>query len=164
MTVILLNGPSSAGKSSIAGELKSILDSEQQTKIIALDNYLAMTSEEPIWEDDVYDVMSGMCEDMKTLLKEGNNIVIDHVIVSERIYRILMDSLTGHKVFKVLISCDADVLKEREKLRGNRCPGSAMASLEYLFPKTGYDLQFDSGTMTPRQIAKEIAKCLQLSA
>jgi chloramphenicol 3-O-phosphotransferase len=56
--VILLNGPSSAGKSSIAKALQQLLlDRGTDAVILSLDDYLKMSANEPIWEDDVFAVM-----------------------------------------------------------------------------------------------------------
>ena len=54
LDVILLNGPSSAGKSSIAKALRQKLHESGNTAIISLDDYLQMSAYEPIWEDDVF--------------------------------------------------------------------------------------------------------------
>ena len=89
MNVILLNGPSSAGKSSIAKELKTILDTQGATEVIALDDYLDMASSESIWEDDVFTVMPGMCSDIAAALNNRRNVIIDHVIIPAPGYMML---------------------------------------------------------------------------
>ena len=52
--------------------------------------------------------------------------------------------------------CPLAVLQKRELARGDRHPGSAEASMEYLYPKDGYDLIVDTNAMT----AEECAKCI----
>ena len=52
--VILLNGSSSTGKSSIAKALRQKLHDSGNSVIISLDDYLQMSANEPIWEDDVF--------------------------------------------------------------------------------------------------------------
>lgn len=51
MSMILLNGPSSAGKSSIARILADELAAAEGRKyrIISLDDYLSTMAQEPIW-------------------------------------------------------------------------------------------------------------------
>ncbi len=56
----------------------------------------------------------------------------------------------------VLISCDVEILRRRETERGDRCVGSAEASLQYLYPKTGYDLRVDSSEASPAALAEVI--------
>ena len=161
MKVILLNGPSSAGKSTIAHALKAKLDCTKKSIIISLDDYLTMTADEPIWEDDVYAVMPRMCRDIVRALAANQLVIVDHVITSQRIYKALMNVIGSVECLQVLITCDMETLRQREKNRGNRCAGSAESSMRYLYPKEGYQITADSGKSSPDQIVKEIMMCLQ---
>ena len=158
--VILLNGPSSAGKSSIARALLQKLPDSGNAVVLSLDDYLKMSADEPIWEDDVFAVMPRMCEDISTALKNGKTVMIDHVITSARIYRALRDTVAGYQMKTVLVSCDVATLRRREAERGDRCAGSAEASLRYLYPKTGYDLCVDSSKASPAALAEMIVSAL----
>ena len=155
---ILLNGPSSAGKSSIAKVLRQKLPDSESAVILSLDDYLQMSAKEPIWEDDVFAVMPRMCEDISLALREGKTVIIDHVITSARIYRALADAANGFQMKTVLVRCDVETLRRRETKRGDRCVGSAEASLQYLYPKTGYDLCVDSSEASPAALAEEIIR------
>ena len=153
---ILLNGPSSAGKSSVAKALKQMLPGSGGAAIISLDDYLQMSANEPIWEDDVFSVMPRMCKDVSSALRDGKTVIIDHVITSPRIYSALKNAVAGFQMKTVLVSCDTETLRLREAERGDRCLGSAEASLQYLYPKTGYDLCVDSGKASPSALAEAI--------
>ncbi len=155
--VILLNGPSSAGKSSIAKALRQKLRGNRNTVIISLDDYLQMSANEPIWEDDVFAIMPRMCEDISTALKERKTVIIDHVITSARIYRALSNTVAGFQMKTALVHCDVEKLRRREAERGDRCVGSAEASLQCLYPKAGYDLCVDSSETSPAALAEVIA-------
>ena len=160
MNILLLNGPSSSGKSSIAKLLKLRLETSRKCSIIALDDYLKMSPDEPIWEDDVFEANSTICQKITEALENGCFVIIDHVVTSKRIYEAILNSFMGKESFKVLVSCDIDILKKREKERGNRCIGSAEASLEYLYPKDNYDLTVDTGLKITEQIVDQIIKYL----
>ncbi len=155
--VILLNGPSSAGKSSIAKALRQKLRGNRNTVIISLDDYLQMSAIEPIWEDDVFAIMPRICEDISTALKERKTVIIDHVITSTRIYRVLSNTVAGFQMKTALVHCDVEKLRRREAERGDRCVGSAETSLQYLYPKTRYDLCVDSSETSPAALAEVIA-------
>ena len=101
-----------------------------------------------------------MCQKIAETLENGYFAIIDHVITSKRIYEAILQSFKGKNSFKVLVSCGINILKKREKERGNRCIGSAEVSLEYLYPKDNYDLTFDTGLKTTEQIVDEIIKYL----
>jgi len=151
--LILINGPSSAGKSSISRLLKERLTAE----VVALDDFIPDNLDEPLWEDDVYELMPEMCRRISGLFSGGAEVIVDHVITSARIYDALLSAAEGQAVIKVLVSCDLKLLKEREKARGNRYQGAAEITLEYLYPKSGYDLVIDSGVLPAEQAAEIIA-------
>jgi len=160
VSAFLLNGPSSAGKSSIAKMLKEIFYNESglEYKIITLDDYLEMSSEESIWEDDVFETTSLMCKDIMQSLEDGYGVILDHVMTSERIYQSVKSALPKNSVMKVLVTCSLEILRKREKDRGNRCVGSAEASLQYLFPKDGYDILVDTGELSTEDAVDAIVR------
>lgn len=59
------------------------------------------------------------------------------------------------------VTCDIEILRRREVERGDRCPGSAEASLEYLWPKEGYDLCIDNGRVSALENAETIINQMQ---
>ena len=155
--IILLNGPSSAGKSSIARELKNILDgSGYATDIVSIDDHMLIAKDEEIWEDDVFEAVPSMCQAICRSLDAGKIVIVDHVITSERIFHAMMDAAEGQVTKKVLVNCDPELLLKRESERGDRFIGSAEASYKFLFPKDGYDLIIDSGNETAKDAADRI--------
>lgn len=158
---ILLNGPSSAGKSTLSKELQRRLAGKGvEAEIISIDDYMITDPKETIYEDDIYDVMPAMCEGMIRALWAGRMVIVDHAITSERIYEAFMDAAKGYKVLKVKVTCDLEILRKREQERGDRCPGSAEASLQYLWPKEGYDICIDNGKCSVEDNAEMIMKRL----
>ena len=153
-TMILLNGPSSAGKSTLSREIQNKLkEMGVESMIISIDDYMQTDPRETIYEDDIYEIMPNMNRDVTEAMKQGKTIIVDHAITSERIYESLMDAAKGGKIFTVKVICDIEVLRKREIERGDRCIGSAEASLEYLWPKEDYDLCVDNGKMTSAENA-----------
>ena len=63
MDLILLNGPSSAGKSTIAKRLLARLGTTRECSLIALDDYMTVGTNEEIWEDDVFAATERMYAD-----------------------------------------------------------------------------------------------------
>ncbi|MBO7677358.1 MAG: AAA family ATPase [Erysipelotrichaceae bacterium] len=158
--VILLNGPSSSGKSTLAIALqKQISDqSSMRYEIISIDDLLKMSVNETIYEDDVFRISKDLCKKALKLLNENDGVIIDHVITSERIFVQLKDILSAYPLKTVHVTCPLEVLIRRERERGNRCPGSAQASAEYLFPKDDYDLTIDTGETSPEENSSIIYK------
>jgi chloramphenicol 3-O phosphotransferase len=157
--LLLLNGPSSAGKSTIAGELqKKLRLFNADPVIISIDDYMKIGTDEEIWEDDVFEIMPDMCRDITPALQQGKWVIVDHVITSERIFRQLKEMLYAYPLRTVHITCPPEILAERERARGDRCPGSAAASARYLYPRDGYDLTVDTGMKSARENALAIAE------
>lgn len=160
--MILLNGPSSAGKSTLSKELRQRLTGKGvENMIISIDDYMITDPKETIYEDDIYDIMPAMCEGMKKALVAGKTVIVDHAITSERIFKAFMDACKGYEVLTVKVTCDLEILRRREKERGDRCAGSAEASLQYLWPKEGYDLCIDSGMHSAAENAEMIMERLR---
>jgi len=160
--VILLNGASSSGKSTLATAMKEFLKLKcnLEYEIISIDDFLKMTSNDVIYEDDVYDISPMLCERARKLLQIKEGIIIDHVITSGRIYHMLRESLQHYNFLLVHVTCPIQILKEREKQRGNRCIGSAEASLQYLYPKGGYEVIVDTYEMSASDCISKIIQML----
>lgn len=156
--IILLNGPSSSGKSTLASNLQALIKDKnsEEYAIISIDDFLKMSTKEVIYEEDVFDISSKICDKSIELLRLNQGIIIDHVITSERIYKHLIESLKLYDIYLVHVTCPLLELKRREEERRNRCLGSAEASYEYLFPKEGYDLTVDTFVSSAKECSLQI--------
>ena len=156
--VILLNGPSSSGKSTLAQALQTLIsnDGDRRYEVVSIDDFMKISKTETIYEDDVFEISGDMCKKALEILEAGSGVIIDHVITSERIFDQLTESLSSFCLLKVRVTCPSDILRSREIKRGDRCPGSAESSEKYLFPKEGYDIVVDTGTKPPEENARAI--------
>ena len=163
--VILLNGPSSSGKSTLAKALQTLIANRlgQRYAIISIDDYMKIPKDETIYEDDVFEISGELCHGALDALKTSSGVIIDHVITSERIDRGLREALRSCQMTTVRVTCPLDILRQREAERGDRCPGSAESSDTYLYPKDGYDLTVDTGTLSPSEAAERILDSLDFS-
>ena len=159
---VLLNGPSSSGKSSLAKALQALMETtrSERYEVISIDDFMKCSPNETIYEDDVYEISGDMCEKALEILGSGSGVIIDHVITSERIFTQLKEALSAYPLHTVHIACPLEVLRARERARGDRCPGSAESSAEYLYPKEGYDLTVDTSRGTPSENARLILEAL----
>ena len=158
--VILLNGPSSSGKSTLAKALQERIKEKESEgyEVVSIDDFMQTDPMETIYEEDVFAVSGDLCQRVLEVLETGSGVIIDHVITSERIFRQMKEMLHAYPMRLVHITCPPEVLRERERARGDRCAGSAEASAEYLFPKEGYDLTVDTGRTPAAENASLIYK------
>ena len=158
--VILLNGPSSSGKSTLAGELQAQIKDRkaEDYQVVSIDDFMETDPMETMYEDDVWAIAGDLCDWALDILASGSGVIIDHVITSERIFRQLKEMLYAYPLRTVHITCPPEILAERERARGDRCPGSAAASAQYLYPRDGYDLTVDTGMKSARENALAIAE------
>jgi chloramphenicol 3-O phosphotransferase len=156
--IILLNGPSSSGKSTLARALQARIADQRNERyaIVSIDDFMKLSQEETIYEDDVFDISGDMCEQVLQDLRVCDGVIIDHVITSQRIFCQLNQMLQGYPLCLIHVTCPLEVLRKREIQRHNRCLGSAEASYTYLFPKDGYDLTVDTHEITTNKCAARI--------
>ena len=160
--VILLNGPSGSGKSTLAKAVQSVIADRRKERyaIISIDDYMRISTEETIYENDVFEISGDMCRGAIDALAALPGVIVDHVITSERIYRQFTDAMRMYALYTVRLNCPLEELLRRETARKDRCPGTAEASFTYLYPKDGYDLRVDTDRMTSEECAEAIYAAL----
>ena len=160
--ILLLNGPSSSGKSSLSKALRSLIEERrgERYELVSIDDFMQVPEDETIYEDDVFEISGAMCERMREALESAPGVIVDHVITSERIFTQFRSACEPYVLRAVRVSCPLEVLRQREKARGNRCPGSAEASLKYLYPQEGYDLTAETQFMTAEECAESLFEAL----
>ena len=165
--IILLNGASGSGKTSIAEQLLLVLDdpwfhlpvdainamrSRQRTQELGpaeLDLVLARTR-------------AGFHRAVAGMAAAGNHVVADHVL-SER-WR-LLDCLAVLEDFDVVfvgVRCSPDELERRTRLRGDRDLETAMAQHDRMHAHGRYDLECDTTHARPLDCALSIKAFLAL--
>ena len=161
--IILLNGPSSSGKSTLSKALQTLIEEKRRETyvIISIDDFMKLSTDETIYEDDVFEISGDMCTSALEALKTASGVIIDHVITSERIFRQLTAMLGQYHIHFVHVTCPLNVLLQREYARKNRCLGSAESSYTYLFPKDAYDLTVDTSILTPEECSGKIFGMLE---
>lgn len=156
--IILLNGPSSSGKSSLSKALQAVIWERLAIRyeIVSIDDFMKTNPMETIYEDDVFEISGDLCERVLDEMKAGAGVIIDHVITSERIFEQLKSAVQDYPLRSVQVRCPLQILKQRELERGDRCPGSAESSYQYLYPKAGYDQVVDTGSHSQAENASII--------
>jgi chloramphenicol 3-O phosphotransferase len=167
-TIIVLNGASSSGKTSIARAFQELvpelflnfsIDSILDTLPPAL--LTKLETGELTGRDVRYaELVRGFYACVRELANTGLDLIIGHAIVSQSEAELLRAATNGHRTFLIGIDCPADVLTERERARGNRRPGMAAAQSERIHQWLEYDLRIDTSRVDAITAARQIASLI----
>ena len=184
--IILLNGASSAGKTTIARMLQQIYREPYQH--IALDQFrdgmadrfrgLNAPSGDPgarglnvvpierdgerITEIRFGDVgrrvLRGMRRSIAVFARAGNHVIVDDLMFEKSFLLDYLDVLAGLDVTFAGIRCDLAVVNAREATRPGRFPGTAISHFHSVHAHCVYDVEVDTTDSTPRQCAQQIMR------
>lgn len=159
--ILLLNGPSSAGKTTLSWEL--------QTKAsgywywLPLDCFLAAVPSQQ-WDEasdaayrTAYDLHH---ECVKLLSDQGKNVIVDTVICSEAAFASFEEKMAGYPVIMVKVTCPVEELNRREAARGDRDIGLAAGQADIMVPRQSYDLVVDTHGQSTAECACRIMDLL----
>lgn len=183
MTIILLNGTSSSGKSSLAKTLQNLILKEPYIHT-GIDPFFDMLPKDYIhfgphskegiglvkesdFRGPVHNIVNGplgmqfyrsIVHATKVMADNGHNLIVDEVLFEDEILKEYIVQLQEHTVYLVGVLCRLEVLEDREFLRSNRARFLARPQLKRVHgPTRIYDLLVDTTTGTITNTAQQIA-------
>ena len=167
-TIILLNGTSSSGKTSIVRALQNAFPEPYLEA--GLDKFIWMLPERylerPLWDDVLgratsageagHTLVRGMHHAIEALSRAGSNVIADHVLVEPAWWQDCIERFAVLPAFLVGVRCPLAVLEEREKARRNRTLGQARAQWAVVHGPGVYDVEVDTSRLTPEECARRI--------
>ncbi|MEV7242234.1 chloramphenicol phosphotransferase CPT family protein [Streptomyces sp. NPDC003236] len=162
-TVVLLNGTSSSGKSSIARALLEVLDGTWFH--MPVDTFHSMRGGRPLAGADlpaeIDRTVKGFHRAVAGMAAGGNNLVVDHPL--SRHWRLLdlLGLLVPGDTCLVAVRCPLPELERRERARGDRQPGLAALQYEHVHAHGPHDVEVDTSVLSPRECALRIAGFLR---
>lgn len=189
-TTIVLNGPSSAGKSSLGAALQLAWDGP--LLVTGIDSFLAGFPEHlfslpdgdgspgasttgvhvvpgrgpaPSWiptlGPDGLLLMRAEHRAWRSVAETGLDQVIDHVILDDATRDDALNVLNGPDVLWVGVYCHIDELVRRETARADRFRGFASRTWAQVHDGMTYDLVLDTAAATPQQCAAQVFTALR---
>lgn len=161
-TVVLLNGTSSSGKSSIARELVATLDGSWFH--LPVDAFHAMRGGSVLPEGglqaEIDRTVKGFHRAVAGMAAAGNNVVVDCPL--SRRWRLLdlLALLVPQDTVLVAVRCPLPELERREAERGDRTPGLAALQYPVVHAHGPHDLDVDTAEHRPGECARRIAEFL----
>ncbi len=185
-TVIILNGPSSVGKSSIIKAFQS----QQKTPWLETGiDHLYVGVIPPHWLDgkpehhsmmsikttadqegkivsavfgpEGQKVIKGMHHAIATYAHTGNNVIVDYIKYEPEWLEDLQDALSDVKTLWVKVTAPLDVIIKREKKRGTSPEGHARSHYHTVHENMPYNLTVNTDKLTPDESAQKISAALK---
>lgn len=167
-TILLLNGASSSGKSSIMAVLQDILDAPFLDA--GLDKFIWMLPgrylNRPLWDDVLglataagavgRPLISGMHRAIAALAWAGNCVLADHVLVEKEWVGECAELFCELPAYFIGVYCPLAVLEERETARRDRTLGQARAQFPLVHAAGVYDLLVDTSVHSAEACARQI--------
>lgn len=157
--IVILNGCSSSGKSSLAECLQQRAGGEQFLHL-QLDAFRAM--EPPGYfsseSKDKWSVReTALCRAINAaaaqFARHGQNVLVDHVL-SPIAWRCVLQDLAELDVLLVKVICSLDDAQAREKNRPDRGPGLARSQWDSIHKHRSYDFEVNTSELVPAKGAE----------
>jgi chloramphenicol 3-O phosphotransferase len=181
-TVIILNGSSAVGKSSIMRAFQA--KHTEPWLGIGIDNFFIGVLPAKFYLEDKPEhhvvmqgiatedaqgklftlhigeqgqkIIKGMHRAIAAYAKAGNNVIVDYIMYDSAWHDDLKSALSGVPVIFVGVTASLPTLEQREKMRGTSPEGHARSIYESVHQGWHYDLEINTDEMTPNQIADRI--------
>lgn len=148
--IILLNGASSSGKSSLARAVQARI--EEPFWHISIDHLrdsgvlptARIRSGEFQWASMRDAFFEGFEQSLPAYVRCGNNLIVEHIMESRAWLLRLAHLLANEDVFFVGLHCDLAELERREIARGDRRIGDARRDVHQIHSYCRYDAELDS--------------------
>ncbi len=160
--IILINGASSAGKSTLCRALQAQLPepfwhfSIDHIRDAGVLPSTRIHSGEFSWKDLRPTFFEGFYRCLTALASAGNNLLVEHIYETPEQVARLHEAITPFDVFKVGIHCPPEELERREIARGDRPIGDALRDYAICHTFGDYDIEVDSTRPTEESAARII--------
>ena len=178
---IFLNGTSSAGKTTLARALQRRLDVPFQHMALdqfrdgLADQYRGLNAPPGTTGAEGLNVvpvdrastriqfgeagermLRGMRRAMAAMMRAGNHIVIDDIIMSDAFLQDYLWVFEGLDLYFVGVRCSKQQIEARESRRPGRFPGTASGQLDICHAHGCYDIEVDTSVLSPDACATRI--------
>lgn len=156
--VIVLNGPSSAGKSTLARAMQERLEAVYMH--LSIDAFWGTLPQKAFSPEVIAEIgppiITGFHHCLAALASSGSKIIVDTVLTDPKWAKECVDLLRPYHTLYVRVSCPLAELERREQARGDRNIGSARQQLGQIDLSVRHDLEVNTLEHSPAQCAEQI--------
>ncbi len=182
--IILVNGTSSSGKTTLIHALQDALPDPWLE--IGIDTFVFALPRrflnQPGWsevfryvrpagrDDGPFTIetgelggrlVTGMHRSVAVLAASGTDVIVDHVLLERTWLDECVQLWSPFRVLFVGVRCPLAVVEERERTRRDRTLGQAAAQLDVVHRWGGYDLEVDTSLLSPEEAASRVAAVVE---
>ena len=189
--IIVLNGPSGSGKSSIQKEFQKLMMPNLWVKVgidnlfdsvmpdITAENMGFWQLKNPIrWVEESKDagenkivtlfvgpqgnkVVYAMNSAIAAYAQNGCNVIVDYIAYDQKWLKDLEKKCSGFTTYYVAVEIPLEVLEQREEARKTSPKGHARSHYFNVYGDKKYDLVVNSGSKTAQEIACQLKQLLE---
>ena len=164
--VIVLNGTSSSGKTSLAAALQETL--EEIYMHVSIDAFWKAFPQKAFAPDVIEQTglcgVAGFLRCIATLAGTGNKVIVDLVLADKKWAEECVLLLQPYSTLWVGVQCPLEELERREQARGNRAIGLARQQMHAVHLHVPCDIEVDTLESSPEQCAEKIKHRLVAAA
>jgi chloramphenicol 3-O-phosphotransferase len=190
-TIIILNGPSAAGKSSIQKEFQYLMMPNLWVKVgidnlfdkpmpdITLENLSYWQTRNPIrWVETTQDsagnnvitlftgeqgekVAYAMNSAIVAYAQNGCNVIVDYIAYDQKWLQDLEQKCADIKTYFVAVEIPLETIEQREKARATSPGGHARSHYHTVYGDKKYDLMVNSEKHSAQEIAQQLKQLIE---
>ncbi|WP_080423452.1 chloramphenicol phosphotransferase CPT family protein [Burkholderia ubonensis] len=156
---VVLHGPTSAGKSSLATALQD--SSDVPTFHISMDAFVEMSRRRDMRSDEELNQALrlhhlNLQSTLRRVATSHFEIVLDLVLRDISALNECIAALSPRPTFVIGVTCPLDILEQRERARPDRGEGMARSQFGHPAYSRPYSMQLDTSTCSPEEGARQI--------
>lgn len=159
-SIIIINGTSSAGKSSLARAFQAQTN-HQWVRLSIDDCFRAFPAGANLHTVPYERLRRVFYQNMALWAAEDFDLIIDTVFEEPACLSKALNALQPYRVWLVALHCPLEELERRELVRGNRPLGLARSQFNKVHSYCDYDLELNSHTSPVEENARAIVQLLE---
>lgn len=155
-TIIVLNGVSSSGKSTLAKEITKLLPDFFPFSIDDYDHVIEKMEDRENKRLIPIDTEFFYYHNAAMFSEQGVNLILDQILHDRLTVENFYEILGSHPILLVGVHCPEEELERREQARGDRRIGQALSQLSFVHQQEIYDIEVNTYTHSIEECAKAV--------